>query len=80
MMTEMTDMAAKVAENVTKCDCPILTLLALVLCDGFFVTVLLSQVAELQVVFTAWPARARLLSAFVYLNSARELWKNISAP
>jgi hypothetical protein len=54
MMTEMTDMAAKVAENVTKCDSPILTLLALVLCDCFFVTVLLSQLAEL-------PASSRIL-------------------
>ena len=77
MMTEMTDMAAKVAEKVTKCDRPILTLLTRACCDCFFVTVLLSQQAELQVVSTAWPARARLLSAFVYLNSARELWKNI---
>ena len=80
MMTEMTDMAAKVAENVTKCECLISNMLALVRCDCFFVTILLSQLAELQVVSTAWPARARLLSAFVYLNSARELWKNISAP
>ena len=38
----MTDMAAKVAGNVTKCECLISNMLALVGCDCFFVNVFLS--------------------------------------
>jgi hypothetical protein len=64
MVTEMTDMAARAVGKEAKCDRSILTLLAEGSWDCFFVHVLLSDLAELNLTPTAWPARARLPSAF----------------